>query len=66
MVYNYAKIEAYVDKDSLKKSVEDMSYILSSVKFNDTLLKKMHEQVRLVLKKKHTSYLITKKRKVTS
>ena len=41
---NYAKIEAYVDKDSLKKSVEDMSYILSSVKFNDTLLKKMHEQ----------------------
>lgn len=44
MVYNYAKIEAYVDKDNLKKSVEDMSYILSSVKFNDTLLKKMHEQ----------------------
>ena len=44
MVYNYAKIESYVDKDNLKKSVEDMSYILSSVKFNDTLLKKMHEQ----------------------
>ena len=31
VVYNYAKIEAYVDKDNLTKSVEDMSYILSSV-----------------------------------
>lgn len=44
MVYNYAKIEAYVDESELNSAVEDMSYILSSVKFNDSLLKKMQEQ----------------------
>ena len=43
MLYNYAKIEAYVDKKELNSAMEDISYILSSVKFNDTLLKKMYE-----------------------
>ncbi len=44
MVYNYAKIETYVDKKDLNSAMEDISYILSSVKFNDSLLKKMQEQ----------------------
>ena len=43
MVYNYAKIETYVDKEDLDQTVEDISYILSSMKFNDSLLKKMYE-----------------------
>lgn len=43
MVYNYAKIETYVDEKDLNQAMEDISYILSSVKFNDTLLQKMHE-----------------------
>lgn len=43
MVYNYAKIETYVKEKQLKSAIEDMSYILSSVKFNDSLLKEMHE-----------------------
>ena len=47
MVYNYAKIEAYVDEDDLKDSLIDFSYILSSIKFNDSLLKKMYESGNL-------------------
>lgn len=43
MVYNYAKIETYVDKKDINVAMEDISYILSSVKFNDSLLQKMHD-----------------------
>ncbi len=43
MMYNYAKIETYVDENDLNDSIADITYILSSVKFNDTLLKKMYE-----------------------
>lgn len=43
MVYNYAKIETYVEERELKTAIEDISYILSSVEFNDSLLKEMHE-----------------------
>lgn len=43
MIYNYAKIEAYVDEKNINTAMEDISYILSSVKFNDSLLKKMYE-----------------------
>lgn len=43
VVYNYAKIETYVTKDELNQAIEDISYMLSSIKFNDSLLKKMYE-----------------------
>ena len=43
MVYNYAKIETYVEEKDLNRALEDMCYILSSVDFNDSLLQKMHE-----------------------
>lgn len=43
MTYNYAKIETYTDKQNLKQALSDISYVLSSVKFNDSLLKKMYE-----------------------
>ena len=46
MFYNYAKIETYVDESNLNEAIEDMSYILSSVKFNDSLLKKMYDSGR--------------------
>ena len=32
-MYNYAKIEAYVDEEDLKKTVTQMAYILNSVDF---------------------------------
>ena len=44
MVYNYARIETYVDKKDLKDTIASMSFILTSVEFNDTLLTKMYEQ----------------------
>ena len=37
-VFNYAKIEALVTKDSLTDSINNMSYILRSVKYNDKVL----------------------------
>lgn len=44
MAYNYAKIETYVDKKDLDDTISDLSYILSSIKFNDKLLTKMYEE----------------------
>lgn len=43
MVYNYAKIEAYIDEKDINVAMEDISYILSSVKFNDSLIEEMKE-----------------------
>ena len=37
-VYNYAKLEALVDKKDLTSTVSNMCYILRSVKFNDKIL----------------------------
>ena len=37
-VYNYAKIEALVEKDDINKVILDASYILSTVKFNDNII----------------------------
>lgn len=39
MFYNYAKIETYTKEDKLNETISDLSYILSSVRFNDSLLK---------------------------
>lgn len=47
MMYNYAKIESYVDKSSLDDAIIDISYILSSLDYNDSLLKKMYESGNL-------------------
>ena len=44
VIYNYAKIEAYTNKRNLNQTIEDISYILSSIQFNDSLLKKMYEE----------------------
>ena len=37
-MYNYSKIEAYVKKDDINKTVTVMAYILNSIKFNDSIL----------------------------
>ncbi len=36
--YNYARIEALVSKNDLNSAVLDATYILSTVKFNDTII----------------------------
>ena len=40
-VYNYVKVEAYVDKEELNNVVINMSYILRSVKYNDKILESL-------------------------
>ena len=40
-VYNYAKIEALVDKGDIETAILEASYILSTVKFNDNVIKLM-------------------------
>lgn len=62
MVYNYAKIETYVDKNDLSQAMSDMSYILSSVKFNDSLLDKMYEEGK-ISSKDEAYYLFNNKEK---
>ena len=37
-VYNYVKIEAYIPKDDLIEAVNNMCYVLRSVKYNDSIL----------------------------
>ncbi len=40
-VYNYAKIETMVRKQDIEKTILNASYILSTVKFNDNVIKLM-------------------------
>ena len=40
-VFNYVKIEAYVDKNELTSCINNMSYILRSVKFNRTIVESL-------------------------
>ena len=43
MYYNYGRIETFVAEKDLPDVVSDMSYILASMKFNDSLLTQMYE-----------------------
>lgn len=38
-VYNYAKIEAMVPKEDIEETVLNSSYILSTIKYNDNIIK---------------------------
>lgn len=40
-MYNYSKIESIVDKESINEVILNASYILSTVKFNDNVIKIM-------------------------
>ncbi len=40
-MYNYAKIEAKVQKKDIEKVILNASYILSTVKFNDNVIELM-------------------------
>lgn len=37
-MYHYSKIEAYVEKENLNKTITVMAYILNSIKFNDSVI----------------------------
>ena len=40
-MFNYAKIEALVDKDQLVNAMNNMCYVLRSIKFNDKVLESL-------------------------
>ena len=41
MMYNYSKIESYIDKKDLRNTLNDMAYILSSIKYNDNVIENL-------------------------
>lgn len=41
MMYNYAKMEGYVNKDNLMDCLNNFAYILSSIKYNDDITKNL-------------------------
>ena len=47
LMYNYSKIEAYISKDNFSNAIMNMSYILSTVKYNDTVISQniTHESI---------------------
>lgn len=63
-MYNYAKIEAYVEKDSLNDAMTNISMILSSMKYNDKVLSSTVEEN--ILSYKEESYNIFKTKEKTS
>ena len=52
-MYNYAKIEAIVDQEDINDVVLDASYILSTVKFNNNVIKTMLDDNFLVTEEKY-------------
>lgn len=43
-MYNYSKIEAYIDKEKLNESVLNMTYILSSISYNDRVIETLIDE----------------------
>lgn len=41
MMFNYAKVEAYVEKYDLVDSVTSISYVLSSIQYNDNVIESL-------------------------
>lgn len=63
-MYNYAKIEAYIEKDSLNDAMTNISMILSSMKYNDKVLSSTVGEN--ILSYKEESYNIFKTKEKTS
>ena len=43
-MYNYAKIESYIQKANLSESVLNMTYILSSIRYNDKVIETLIDE----------------------
>jgi len=60
-MYNYAKIEALVDYDKINSVVLNASYILSTIKFNNNVIKLMLDQDYFVNKEEQYDIFTSKK-----
>ena len=43
-MYNYSKIESYINKNNLNETILNMTYILSSINYNDTVIKTLVDE----------------------
>lgn len=62
MMFNYAKVEGYADKYDLVDSISSISYILSSIKYNDNVIETLLGDKRYNLSENET-YNIFKTKK---
>ena len=62
MMYNYSKIESYVDKKDLRDTLNNMAYILSSVKYNNDVIENLlgDEKYNLSANQKYNIFNIKK------
>ena len=62
MMYNYSKIEGYVDKKDLKDTLNNMAYILSSIKYNDNVIENLlgEEKYNLSANQKYNIFNVKK------
>ena len=61
-MYNYAKIESLVIKKDIEDVVLDASYILSTIKFNNNVIKLMLNSEFLQIVKKIMTFLHRKRK----
>lgn len=61
IMYNYAKIEAYVTKTNFYDSLTNMSYILSTIKFNDNVIKTQTDRDKGITKSEKFDIYSSKK-----
>ena len=62
MMYNYSKIEGYVDKKDLRDTLNNMAYILSSIKYNDNVIENLlgEEKYNLSANQKYNIFNVKK------
>lgn len=62
MMYNYSKIEGYVDKRDLRDTLNNMAYILSSIKYNDDVIENLlgDEKYNLSANQKYNIFNVKK------
>lgn len=65
-MYNYAKIEALVDKEDVNEIVLNSSYILSTVKFNNNVIKLMLNENYFINKEEKYDIFNTDKKDTTN
>ena len=63
MMYNYSKMESYTSKENLKDTLNNMAYILSSIKYNDKVIENMlgDEKYNLSANQKYNIFDVKKK-----
>ena len=63
MMYNYAKVEGYCNKYDLVDTINSISYILSSIKYNDNVIETLLGDKRYDLSENETYNIFKTKKK---